>query len=128
SAGLSTGLGDTFLLVRVAAEHTRQTELTQLMTDHILRHEDVIEMAAVMNLERVTDELRHNRASARPGPQWPSLARLIHRLHTAIQLLIYEWTFFQRTSHDQLSVSVVSTNAADEFLYFRSKLQLAVPN
>jgi hypothetical protein len=50
------------LLVRVTAEVPRKRELAELVPNHIFGHEDVWELATIMNLERMSYELRHNRA------------------------------------------------------------------
>ena len=57
----SAGL-ETLLLVGVSTEVPRKGELAELVANHILGHEDVRKLTAVVNLERVSNELRHNRA------------------------------------------------------------------
>ena len=50
----------------MAAERTRSAELAKTMADHIFRHEHVVEHFAVMNGERVTDEVRHDHGTTGP--------------------------------------------------------------
>ena len=61
---------DSFLLVLlfadVAAEHTRGAKLTELMTHHIFTHDYRLKVFPIVNSERVSDELRDDRAAARP--------------------------------------------------------------
>ena len=54
-------------LAAVAAEGPRRGELAQLVADHVFGHEHLHVQLAVVNHERVADELRHDRAGAGPG-------------------------------------------------------------
>src|SRR6185503_12770279 len=54
------------LAAAVAAEQAGRRELAELVPDHVLGHEQLDEGPAVVDHERVADELRHDRAVARP--------------------------------------------------------------
>src|SRR5437879_4201502 len=51
----------------VAAERSRRRELAELVAHHVLDHVQPEELPAVVDQERVADELRHDGAVARPG-------------------------------------------------------------
>src|SRR5690606_36521554 len=55
------------LVGRVAAEGAGGGELAQLVSHHVLRHEDRDELAAVVHGEGVTHELRKDGGAAAPG-------------------------------------------------------------
>ena len=88
-----------FDLAAVAAEGARRGELAQPVADHVFRHEHFQVHLAVVNHERVADELRHDRAGPGPGLDRLLRADRVHPLHLAEQLRIDERTFFQRSSH-----------------------------
>src|SRR6185436_12472690 len=56
-----------FLLVGVATEDARGRELAQLVADHVLGHEDLQVLAAVVDHERQPDELGRDCRAPRPG-------------------------------------------------------------
>src|SRR5690606_7214630 len=97
-SGLAARL-DAFLLVRMAAEDPRRAELAQLVPDHVLGHEHVVEDAAVVHLEGEPDELRNDRAGARPGLQRLAASRLVQALHLLVQAFVDVRTFLQTASH-----------------------------
>src|SRR5262249_11176899 len=86
---------DRFLLVRVAAEDAGVRELAQLVADHVLGAEHLEERAAVVHLERVADELGHDRAGAGPRLDRSALAALRELLHLAEELLVDVRAFLQ---------------------------------
>jgi hypothetical protein len=70
-------------------------ELAELVTHHVLGAEDVDERPAVVDLERVPDELRNDRAGPGPRPDRRPAARRGLPLDLLEQLLVYERAFFQ---------------------------------
>src|ERR1700730_4387478 len=64
------------LAAAMAAKNTRRRKLTQFMSHHVFRDEQLDELLAVVNLEGVADEIRHDHAVARPR-----LERLLARPH-----------------------------------------------
>jgi hypothetical protein len=79
----------------VPAEDPGRAELAELVAHHVLGAEDVDERPAVVDLERVPDELGHDRARPRPRPDRRPAARRGLQLDLAEQLLVHERTFFQ---------------------------------
>src|SRR5207302_1756035 len=58
-------------------ERPRRCEFAELMPHHVLGHEKLHELTAIMNEESVTDKVRHNRAIARPGFDRLAMAALL---------------------------------------------------
>src|SRR5436305_400083 len=54
------------LAATMAAEHAGRRELAELVADHVLGHEHLRELPAVVDQEREADEVRHDRAGAAP--------------------------------------------------------------
>ena len=83
----------------MTAERPRRGELTQLVPHHLLGRKHTKVRAAVVNQERVADELRHD--CARPGPRLNRVTSTALSLpyHLKIKLLINKRTFFLRSSH-----------------------------
>src|SRR5262245_14628396 len=79
-------------------EHTRGGELAQLVADHIFSDEQLQEGLAVMNHERVADEIGHDRAIARPRFDRLAMPRLL-LFHFLQQTQIDVRTFLQRSTH-----------------------------
>src|SRR5215208_42743 len=72
----------------MAAEVARGRELAQLVPDHVLGHVDRDMAAPIVDADRVTGQLRKDRARARPGLDH-FLARVyVHELHLAEQLRV----------------------------------------
>src|SRR5689334_11485513 len=92
------GRGRLGLAARVPLEHSRRSELAQLVPDHVLGHEQLHEVLAVVHHERVTDEIGHNRAIARPRLDRLATAGTLLLLDLGEQPLIHVRAFFQRTS------------------------------
>src|SRR5262245_35195480 len=86
------------LAARVALEDPRRRELAELVADHVLGHEQLHELPAVVNLKRLSHELRHDRAVARPGADRLAAARR-ELLDLGQQPHIDIWAFFQRSTH-----------------------------
>src|SRR5882762_8997093 len=59
------GLGS--LAAAMTAENSRRREFAQLVSDHVFLHEHADELVPVVHLERVSDELRDDRAGTGPG-------------------------------------------------------------
>src|SRR5262249_32844450 len=55
-------------LAAVAAEGAGGGELTELVADHVLGHVQLDEVPPVVDGKVLADELGHDRAGARPGP------------------------------------------------------------
>src|SRR5690606_15809333 len=87
------------LAARMPAEVPRRAELAELVPHHLFRDEDLVEDLAVVDLEGRPDELRHDRATTRPGPDRRPRAALLGTLHLEEQLLVHERAFFQTSSH-----------------------------
>src|SRR6516162_26589 len=52
---------------RMSFEHAGRRKFAQLVANHIFRHEQFREILAAVNQESMADEVRHNRAVARPS-------------------------------------------------------------
>ena len=91
-------------------EGPRQRELSHLVPDHVLRHEDRDELLALVHRERQTDHLGDDRRA--PRPRLDDLLRLgplrLERL--AHQVLVDERTLLDRTSHSLLTLRPAATN------------------
>src|SRR6516164_5166229 len=61
----------------MAAESSRRRKLTQLMTHHVLGHEQLHELSAIVNEKRVPDKIRHDRAITRPSLYWLAMTGLL---------------------------------------------------
>src|SRR5262245_5275803 len=84
---------------RMSAEHPRRRKFAQLVADHVLRHEQLDELPAVVNHERVPDKVRHDGAIARPRLERLATARTLLPLHFGQQPIAYIRTFFDRPTH-----------------------------
>src|SRR6516162_10235914 len=72
--GCRGGLG---FRAAVAAESSRRCKLTQLMPHHVLGHEQLHELSAIVNEKRVPDKIRHDRAVTRPSSYRLAMPRLL---------------------------------------------------
>lgn len=79
----------------VTAEVSGWRKLTQLVTDHILGNKHFEVSLAVVNHERVSDELGDNRASTRPSCDWLFVASLVQSINLLVQLRVDERPFFK---------------------------------
>src|SRR5690606_38638942 len=84
----------------VTAESPRRGELAQLVTDHVLSDVHLEELVAVVNVERLSDELRNDRAPPCPGLDGTVCTTLRCALNLSVELLVNKRAFFQTTSHD----------------------------
>src|SRR5262245_22388128 len=87
------------LAAAVTAEDPRRGKFAQLVADHVFLHEHTQELVAVVNLERVPDELRNDRARPSPGLDGLLGAVLVQLAHLAEELLIHERAFFGASAH-----------------------------
>src|SRR3989442_13703186 len=78
---LPRGRGRSLLSRAVRLERAGHRELTQPVTDHVLRDVDRDELLAVVDGERVADELRRDRRAARPRLQHLLLPAPVQLLH-----------------------------------------------
>src|SRR5829696_6685113 len=87
------------LATAVAAERAGRGELAELVPDHVLLHEHLDELVPVVNLERVPDEFRDDRA--RPSPRLDRLLRptLVQHRDLPEQLLRDERAFLCASAH-----------------------------
>src|SRR5262245_27513594 len=82
----------------VAAEDAGEGKLAELVPDHVLGDEHLLEFLAVVHQKRLRDELGDDRRAAGPGLDRPRLALVLGH-HFLEQLRIDEGTLFQRTAH-----------------------------
>src|SRR5258708_309125 len=85
------------LAATVSAEHAGRRELTELVADHVLRDEALDELAAIVDQERVADELGHHGAVARPGFDRLAVPGVL-AFHLCQQPRGHVRPFFQRTT------------------------------
>ena len=53
----------------------------------------------VVYRECKSNHVRHDHRTARPGSNYPLIARVVSRFNFLLQMGIDEWTFFQRPCH-----------------------------
>src|SRR5438309_6753679 len=90
----------------MTAKYPRRCEFAQLVTDHVLRHEQLDELPTVVHHERVPHEVRHDRAIARPRLERLAAARALLALHLTQQALADVRSLLDRTAHLTLSDGV----------------------
>src|SRR3954449_13398876 len=76
------------LAATVAAEGAGRGELAELVPDHVLLDEDLQELVAVVDLERVAHELRDDRARPRPRLDGLLGAVFVELAHLLVELLV----------------------------------------
>ena len=91
--------GGLFRMGAMFLEGTRRRKFTELVTDHIFRHEDGIENFAVVHEERVADEIGGDQRAARPGLDRLLDARSGHFLDFNEKMIVDKWAFFKTTGH-----------------------------
>src|SRR2546425_286205 len=99
---LPRGRGRGLLSRAVRLERAGHRELTQPVTDHVLRDVDRDELLAVVDGERVADELRRDRRAARPRLQHLLLPAPVQLLHPREQRLVDVRPLLERTPHRRL--------------------------
>src|SRR2546428_5360208 len=105
-----------------AAEDPGRHELAELVTHHVLGDVDRNELVAVVDRERVTHELRQDRAAPRPGLEHPLVAAAIESLDLADQGIHHVRPLLDRTRHVAWFLSLLAPPAHDELI-----AQLAPP-
>src|SRR5436190_18632159 len=88
------GAGRGGLAAAVTAEGAGGGELAELVPDHVLLHEHLQELVAVVDLERVAHELRRDRARPGPGPDRLLGPTLVQRRDLPEQLFVDVGAFF----------------------------------
>ena len=83
----------------MAAEGTGGSELTQLVSDHVLGDVHGNVAAAVMDSDGVSDEGRENGGCTGPGLDNDLGACLVHFIDSLQQLGSSEGTFFNASAH-----------------------------
>src|SRR5689334_58344 len=89
-------LGD---VLTVAAEHPGGHELTELVPHHVLGDVDRNELVAVVDGERVPDELGKDGAAPRPGLEHALLPAAVESLDLLDQGVHHVRSLFDRTRH-----------------------------
>ena len=87
-------LGAFVLLTGVTAEDTCRGELTEFMTDHVLRNINGDEFVPVMHSDGKADEIGGDHRSARPRFDRGLFARLLSSDDTLFQFVMYIRSFF----------------------------------
>src|SRR5262245_18857667 len=82
----------------MTAENSRRGEFAQLVTDHVLGHEQFHELPAIVHQEVAANEVRHDRAIAGPGFDRLAVAARLP-LDFLEQLFIDVRAFFERSAH-----------------------------
>src|SRR4051812_17513750 len=91
--------GSRLLVARVRLERARRSELTQLVTDHVLGNKHRHVLTAVMHRNRQTHHVRKNHRSARPGLDRATIVLLGGNTHLLCKVQVDERTFLDRTRH-----------------------------
>src|SRR5438132_2096270 len=99
---LPRGRGRSLLSRAVRLERAGHRELTQPVTDHVLRDVDRDELLAVVDGERVADGVRRDRGAARPRLQHLLLPAPVQLLHPREQRLVDVRPLLERTPHRRL--------------------------
>ena len=92
------------------------SELTQLMTYHVLNYIYRDVLSAVVNGNGVTDEIREDGRGARPGLQNSLFALFIHFTNALIQFSLNEGAFFYASAHCSYPPLFVVTSLDDELV------------
>lgn len=78
----------------VFLKDARRGKFPQLVSDHILCHEDGDKSFAIVHIEGVSDKVRSHSAAARPGFDWFLDAGVVHPVDFIEDLPLDEWAFF----------------------------------
>src|SRR5258706_8730112 len=84
---------------RVSLKLAGETEFAQLVSHHVLGHIDGDEFSPVVHSDRVTDHLRRDGRTPRPGAQHLLLVACVHAFDLGGQVRVHERPFFCRTCH-----------------------------
>ena len=82
------------LAAAVSPESPGGSELAQFVPHHVFRHEQLDELAAIVDQERLPDKIGNNGAIARPGFQWFLVAFALLLIHFRQQALVHVWSLF----------------------------------
>src|SRR3954453_22741182 len=87
------------VVLDVAPEGPRGSELPQLVADHRVRDEHRHVLAAVVHRDRVVDHVGDDGGPAGPGPDDGLLARLVEDVHLLEQVVVNERALLQAAWH-----------------------------
>ena len=79
----------------VFLENSGRRKLAQLVTNHVLGHEDGNEGFAVVHIEGVANEVRRDRAAAGPGLDGFLCAGFVDPVDLVEELPLHKRAFFQ---------------------------------
>src|SRR5436190_18768515 len=100
----------------VAAEDPRGHELAELVPHHVLGDVDGQELVAVVHGQRMADELRQNRATARPGLEHALLAAPVQAFDLPDQRVDDVRTLLDGTRHELTCLPLFLPAANDELV------------
>src|SRR2546425_6991138 len=100
-SGLPRRRGGGFLGLAVRLERARERELAEPVADHVLGHVHGDELLAVVDGQRVPDELRRDGRPARPRLEHLLLAGAVELLDPLVQLLVDERPLLERTRSEE---------------------------
>ena len=104
------------LVLAMAAESTGGSELTQLVTDHVLLDIDRHMTTTVVDSDGVADEGGEDGGAAAPGLQHVLLALLVHFFNPLQQLRGNIRAFFNRSAHIYLPPLLLVATLHDELI------------
>src|SRR5258706_2334729 len=91
---------DRGLLAAVTLERPGRGGLAELVPDHVLLHEHLPKLIAVVHFERVADKFLDDPARPAPRPDRLLGPTLVEHLNLLKQLLRHKRTFFSASAHD----------------------------
>lgn len=83
----------------VRLEQTGQGELAEAVTNHVFSHVDRDEVLAVVNQERVANEVRSDHGGTGPSLDGAFLLGVVELVHLVEEGLLNERTFFEGACH-----------------------------
>lgn len=86
-------------------ERARRRELTQLVSDHVLRDVDGNELPPIVNRDRVPDHLGNNRRTPRPRFDHLFLEPPVEQFDFSDKVIINKRTFLKRSRQSSLPTS-----------------------
>src|ERR1035437_661919 len=97
------------------AEGAGRGKLAEAVADHVLGHIDRDVLLAVVDGNRVPDEIRENDRRPRPGLDDLLLVALVHRLDAGEEPRLDERSLLDRTRHASLSSALLlAVSRADD--------------
>src|SRR5690242_19900703 len=91
-----------FLVAGMTGERAGRRELAEFVPYHVLRHQHGQKLAAIVDAEGKSDELRQNSRAARPNADDLVATRSARGICFVEQMAIDEWTLPDRTRHAHL--------------------------